>query len=245
MGFRASQVQPGSAKHVDLLGVHGTRDPRRRPSLQLWPVHARKRYAPLQDAVGRTRRAAVVVLLRRDQYYSNAVTSRPGFQLGSPRMAAAAGSRCNDPWTIDRALHTMSWRYQPPALSPVSPAGLLAGFAAIVGRRGDSHQLITDELKRRYQAADVMLTDSGTSALVIALQSLVPRGGTVAYPAYGCIDLTAAAVRARVKVRLYDLDPLTLSPDMDSLRETMERGVDAILVAHLYGYPADVIAVNA
>src|SRR5688572_22144254 len=161
MGFGASELQPGSAKHVALLGVHGTRDPRRRPALQLWPVHAGKWYAPLQDAVGRTRRAAVVVPLRRDQYYSNAVTARPGFQLGSSRMAATAGSRRNDPWSIDRALHTMSYRYQPPALSPVSPAGLLAGFAAVVGRRADSHQFVTDELKRRYQADDVLLTDSG------------------------------------------------------------------------------------
>ena len=139
----------------------------------------------------------------------------------------------------------MSWRYQPPALSPVSPAALLAGFAAAVGRSRGGNQVVTDELKRRYQATDVLLTDSGTSALVIALQSLVPPGGTVAYPAYACIDLTAAAVRARVRVRLYDLDPLTLSPDMDSLRKTIERGVDAVLVAHLYGYPADVTAVIA
>jgi hypothetical protein len=138
----------------------------------------------------------------------------------------------------------MSWRFQPPAHSPISPAALLAGFAAAVGRSRAAYQVVTDELKRRYQATDVLLTDSGTSALVIALQSLVPRGGTVAYPAYACIDLTAAAVRARVKVRLYDLDPRTLSPDMDSLRKTMERGVDAVLVAHLYGYPADVTAVN-
>jgi hypothetical protein len=127
----------------------------------------------------------------------------------------------------------------------VSSAGLLAGLAAVAGRGGAGNQFVTDELKRRYQATDVLLTDSGTSALVIALQSLVPPGGTVAYPAYACIDLTAAAVRARVKVRLYDLDPLTLSPDLESLRKTMERGVDAIVVAHLYGYPADVVAVNA
>jgi dTDP-4-amino-4,6-dideoxygalactose transaminase len=139
----------------------------------------------------------------------------------------------------------MSWRHQPPALSPVAPAGLLAGFGAVIGGGGTGNEFVTDELKRRYNATDVLLTDSGTSALVIALQSLVPRGGTVAYPAYACIDLTAAALRAGVKVRLYDLDPLTLSPDMDSLRDALERGVDAVLVAHLYGYPADVTAVNA
>ena len=47
-----------------------------------------------------------------------------------------------------------------------------------------------------------------------------------------------------VRVRLYDIDPMTLSPDLDSVRKAIARGVDAILVAHLYGYPADVTAVR-
>ena len=139
----------------------------------------------------------------------------------------------------------MSWRYQPPALSPVSPAALLDGLVAALGNSRASTEAVTDELKRLYRATDVLLTDSGTSALVVALRTLLPRGGTVAYPAYACIDLTAAALRAGVRVRLYDLDPVTLSPDLDSLRRTMVRGVDAILVANLYGYPLDVTGVNA
>jgi dTDP-4-amino-4,6-dideoxygalactose transaminase len=90
----------------------------------------------------------------------------------------------------------------------------------------------------------VLLTDSGTSALVLALRAIVRAGGTVAYPGYACIDITAAAVRAGVTVRLYDLDPKTLSPDLDSVKAVIARGVDAIVVAHLYGYPADVQSVR-
>jgi dTDP-4-amino-4,6-dideoxygalactose transaminase len=66
----------------------------------------------------------------------------------------------------------------------------------------------------------------------------------IAYPGYSCIDLTTAAVGAGVRVRLYDLDPHTLSPDMESVKKAIDRGVDAIVVAHLYGYPADVMAVQ-
>ena len=95
-------------------------------------------------------------------------------------------------------------------------------------------------LCERYDASDALLADSGTSALVLALSAVVPRGGTVAYPGYACIDLTAAAVRADVRVRLYDLDPSTLSPDLNSVCRALARGVDAIVVAHLFGYPADV-----
>lgn len=137
----------------------------------------------------------------------------------------------------------MSWRYQPPVLSPVAPSALRAGVAgAIAFSRSDNDA--ADELARRYAASEALLTDSGTSALVIALRMLLPAGGTIAYPAYACIDITAAALRAGVRVRLYDIDPMTLSPDLDSVRMAMARGVDAILVAHLYGYPADVSAVK-
>jgi dTDP-4-amino-4,6-dideoxygalactose transaminase len=45
-------------------------------------------------------------------------------------------------------------------------------------------------------------------------------------------------------VRLYDLDPNTLSPDLESVKKAIDRGVNAIVVAHLYGYPADVGAVQ-
>lgn len=47
-----------------------------------------------------------------------------------------------------------------------------------------------------------------------------------------------------MRVRLYDLDPTTLSPDLESVQRAINRGVDAIVVAHLYGYPADVAAVQ-
>jgi dTDP-4-amino-4,6-dideoxygalactose transaminase len=43
---------------------------------------------------------------------------------------------------------------------------------------------------------------------------------------------------------LYDLDSVTLSPDLDSIRRTIARGVDAIVITHLYGYPADFAGVN-
>jgi perosamine synthetase len=99
-------------------------------------------------------------------------------------------------------------------------------------------------LRTRFGARDVLLTDSGTSALILALRTLVPPGGTIAYPGYSCIDLTTAAVGAGVRVRLYDLDPNTLSPDLDSVERAINRGVNAIVVAHLYGYPADVISVQ-
>ncbi len=138
----------------------------------------------------------------------------------------------------------MSWRWLPPAFSPVAPRFLLDGVAGACGTRPLSHQRAVEALCARFGASDALLTDSGTSALILALRAVVRPGGTIAYPGYSCIDLTSAAVGAGMRVRLYDLDPATLSPDLDSLRKTIDRGVDAIVIAHLYGYPADVRAVQ-
>ena len=139
----------------------------------------------------------------------------------------------------------MSWRCQPPVLSPISVRGLLEGFAAAIGLTDGAHNNVSLALQQRYGCREALLTDSGTSALILALRKLVPQGGTVAYPAYGCIDLTTAALGAQVHVRLYDVDPATLSPDLDSLRGAIRRGVDAVVVAHLFGYPADITGVAA
>jgi perosamine synthetase len=136
------------------------------------------------------------------------------------------------------------WRRYPPVLSPVSTRALVHGMGAAIGLRRGSHSAVAAILRHRYGATDALLTDSGTSALILALQKMLPRGGTVAYPAYACIDITAAAVATGVRVRLYDLDPATMSPDLDSVRATLRRGADAIVVAHLYGYPADITGVQ-
>lgn len=120
------------------------------------------------------------------------------------------------------------------------------GAAVVDALRHDARTpaALTRQLRERYDAQRAALTDSGTSALVTALRLTAGKGGTVAYPGYACVDLAAAARFAEVKVRLYDIDPATLSPDLDSLSAAISRGVDAIVVAHLYGFPADMRAVE-
>jgi dTDP-4-amino-4,6-dideoxygalactose transaminase len=138
----------------------------------------------------------------------------------------------------------MTWRWQPPVLSPVSSRALIDGIGVAMGFRPGPHETVVAALRQRYSAADALLTDSGTSALILALRKILPPSGTVAFPGYACMDLTTAALGAGMRVRLYDIDPSSLSADLDSVRKTITRGVDAIVVAHLYGYPADVLGVQ-
>lgn len=133
-------------------------------------------------------------------------------------------------------------RRQLPVSSPVTLPGLLQGLRGALG--DDTSELLAADLRARYGAAGVALCDSGTSALVVALRAAVPVGGTVAFPSYSCVDLAAAARFANLRVRLYDLDPETLSADLESLEGTLRRGVDSVLAAHLYGYPADIPAMR-
>lgn len=137
----------------------------------------------------------------------------------------------------------MIGRWVPPAHSPIAPLAVLAGGAAAAGLLRADRDAIRAELARTFSARRVVLTDSGTSALVLALRACTARGRAVALPAYGCIDLAAAAEYAGVPVRLYDLDPATLAPDLDSVHTALGRGVGAIVVTPLYGYPVDVAPV--
>lgn len=137
----------------------------------------------------------------------------------------------------------MRFRHQLPVASPLSATILLGATSdAVLGL--DRRAYVTETIAREFNASAVLLTDSGTSALVLALQMAAGTAGTVAMPAYACVDLIAAARFADVRVSLYDVDPLTLTPDLDSLRRVAADGVRAIVVAHLYGYPADVPAIR-
>jgi dTDP-4-amino-4,6-dideoxygalactose transaminase len=97
------------------------------------------------------------------------------------------------------------------------------------------------QLKARYGALRVLLTDSGTTALRLAMAAGTGRSALVAIPAYGCYDLATAADGAGCRVVLYDVDPTTLSADLDSLAAVLRAGAEIVIAAHLYGYPVDVV----
>ena len=141
----------------------------------------------------------------------------------------------------------MIGRRQLPVASPISAAALGGAFVdSLRGIKGRErvHAHARQLVEREFTSRRAVLTDSGTAALVLALRLAVPKNGVVGFPGYACVDLAAAARFAGVRVRLYDIDPATLSPDLDSVRRMLKRGVDAIVVAHLFGYAADVPSVR-
>lgn len=135
----------------------------------------------------------------------------------------------------------MSLRRQLPVYSPLPAGALLSGLRAITAGGADARRQVSAWIESTFGSAPPLLTDSGTSALAIAMRAAVrhAEGKAVLLPAYGCYDLVTAALTAEVPVRWYDLDPQTLGPDWRSLELGLAGGVAAIVAVHQYGIPVD------
>jgi perosamine synthetase len=131
------------------------------------------------------------------------------------------------------------WR-QLPVYSPVTLGSVFAGLAAALGR-GEPLDRLVELLRSEYRSMELLLFDSGTSALRLAIEAGMAETGSdiVALPAYCCFDVATAAVGADAQIALYDVLPETLGPDFNSLRRALETGARTLIVAHLYGIPVD------
>ena len=97
-------------------------------------------------------------------------------------------------------------------------------------------------LDERYGPHDLTLTDSGTSALTLALAAV---GGPAAIPAFCCFDIATACDGAGVAPILYDLDPATLAPRRESLARALAAGARSVVAVHLYGVPVSIPRIKA
>jgi perosamine synthetase len=137
--------------------------------------------------------------------------------------------------------------YQPPAHSPLGLGDVRAAIAgSLLGRgRAAAEDHLRAILADHYHAEEVVLCASGTQALQLAIRLAADRSpgaspeGVVALPAYTCFDIASAAVGADVKVLFYDVDPETLSPDLESVARALEQGAGTVVVTPLYGIPID------
>ncbi len=127
----------------------------------------------------------------------------------------------------------------PPVWSPMTLAAVRKGGQVAVGDASRAWRALIAELAGRFGAEQVLLTDSGTSALALAMGDPVLERGPVAMPCYSCFDLATAANQADVGVLLYDLDPRSLQPELASLERTLASGARQVVVVHLFGVPVD------
>jgi dTDP-4-amino-4,6-dideoxygalactose transaminase len=107
------------------------------------------------------------------------------------------------------------------------------------------------QLRDVYPRRTARLVASGTAALATALetarrvQGFAETDWSVALPAWGCPDLGAAAVALGAGIHLYDLDPRTLEPDLDSVRSCLQHGARSVVFVHFFGRIVDPVPVAA
>jgi dTDP-4-amino-4,6-dideoxygalactose transaminase len=130
-------------------------------------------------------------------------------------------------------------------LAVYSPITVSAGPRAVVAalRLGaDPRPRLLDAVLREYAATDGVLCGSGTQALQIAITVAMRSIGErtpVALPAFSCFDVASAAIGADTRIALYDLDPSTLGPSVESLDRVLAGGVRVVVVSPLYGIPVE------
>ncbi|MDX1394152.1 MAG: DegT/DnrJ/EryC1/StrS family aminotransferase [Gemmatimonadota bacterium] len=135
------------------------------------------------------------------------------------------------------------WRAVPPVYSPISIGALPA---ALVSRGAAAREEVERRIRAELGPRDLVLTDTGTSALRLALEVCArERPGPVALPAYGCYDLLSAVHGAGVEIAFYDVTPETLGPDFSSLERALREGAGTVVIAHLFGIPVDMGEVRA
>jgi len=128
-----------------------------------------------------------------------------------------------------------------PAFSPITPRSVWVGLDGTHGQN-ESLTRLRELLVAEFGCADLVLMDSGTSALGLAIRGALAltESSVVALPGYCCFDVATAAVAADARAALYDVLPETLGPDFESLKVALDEGARVIVVAHLYGIPVDV-----
>ena len=128
-----------------------------------------------------------------------------------------------------------SW--YPPAETKI-PISIL--FSALVPFRAD----FVKELCKYFGVEQCVCAESGRALLTLVLKALSKRDhmrrDEVLIPGYTCYSVAASVVRAGLKIRVYDIDPETFHPDLDSAKSGANEKTLAIVVQHLFGIPSPV-----
>ena len=127
-----------------------------------------------------------------------------------------------------------------PAGTPLSLGDLAGGMLRSLSTGSTEH--LKKLLCKQAARERAWLVSTGRAAMTLAFEAMKlaardPRRLEVIVPGYTCYSVPAAIERAGLVPRLCDVDPATLSPDLDTLANLNFDRVLAIVSANLYGLP--------
>ena len=98
---------------------------------------------------------------------------------------------------------------------------------------------------QRHGMPQAVATDSGTSALHLALQAAgIGPGDEVIVPALTFVATVNPVLYVSATPVFADLDPVTYGMDADAVEAAVTGRTKAILVVHLYGHPVDMARIG-
>src|SRR5262245_38327355 len=110
---------------------------------------------------------------------------------------------------------------------------------------GHEVRLFEEEFARLCETRYAVGTDSGTSALELALRAYgVGPGDEVITAANSFIASALAITHAGAKPVLVDVDPRTYTIDTSAIAKAITPRTKAIVPVHLYGHPADMDSIG-
>jgi CDP-6-deoxy-D-xylo-4-hexulose-3-dehydrase len=100
------------------------------------------------------------------------------------------------------------------------------------------------EFATTHRCKHAIMTNSGTSALVVALQAMKeiagwPDGSEVICPAITFVATINAVIHCRLKPILVDVDPAYYTIDASLIAEAITDKTKAIIPVHVFGLPCD------
>ncbi|MEW8027527.1 MAG: DegT/DnrJ/EryC1/StrS family aminotransferase [Candidatus Thiodiazotropha sp.] len=132
-------------------------------------------------------------------------------------------------------------KFYPPSGSPIKTGELLYWIICNI-LFVDKRPTISKVLKDRFNIKYSYLFTTGRGAMTLLLRSLkqLPNNehkDEVIIPAYTCYSVASSVLNAGLKIRLCDIDPNTLSYNLDQLVKMPFDNVLCIITANLYGIP--------
>jgi dTDP-4-amino-4,6-dideoxygalactose transaminase len=142
----------------------------------------------------------------------------------------------------------MMLRHVAPAGSPIRPRDL-ASWLRTWGTTTDPRLDLAAAIAARAGVPHAALVSTGRAGLTVLCRALRrvgrPAADEVIVPAYTCYSVPASIVRAGLKPRLVDVDPVTLDYEAEALAAADASRVLAIVATNLYGHPSDLAALRA
>ena len=110
---------------------------------------------------------------------------------------------------------------------------------------GSKHKQLEERLKEELKVKNLSLFNNGTIALLTALKTMrLPIGSEVITTPFTFAATPHCISWNNLKPVFCDIEPETMTIDVNKIEELITSNTTAILGVHVYGFPCDVEKIN-